>query len=277
MIAQVITAMPSLRALGAIVTAGAAAADLSTASYIANTVATGAWAVVTGIASAAMWVLNLALDANPVILIALAIVGLVAVLWKVTDGFKNWAPVIDAAKASLAFLWNILVDVGKEAVGFANWLGGGMADAWGMLSSGAQRAGSDVAGALRGAWSVVKSDAGAAWSWLSAGWAQLWQGVAQVAGSIWAGVVSAVRAGINFVIDIINDFINIVDLAIQGANAIISLIPGTPHIPSIPHIPHLAEGGIVTRPTIAMIGEAGAEAVMPLSSAGLRNGGGGDV
>lgn len=33
----------------------------------------------------------------------------------------------------------------------------------------------------------------------------------------------------------------------------------------IPDIPYLAEGGIVTRPTLAMIGEAGAEAVVPLT------------
>jgi len=32
-------------------------------------------------------------------------------------------------------------------------------------------------------------------------------------------------------------------------------------------IPLLAEGGIVTRPTLAMIGEAGPEAVVPLSKA----------
>jgi hypothetical protein len=35
--------------------------------------------------------------------------------------------------------------------------------------------------------------------------------------------------------------------------------------PDIPHIPMLADGGIVTRPTLAMIGEAGAEAVVPLT------------
>jgi hypothetical protein len=35
----------------------------------------------------------------------------------------------------------------------------------------------------------------------------------------------------------------------------------------IPDIPYLAEGGIVTRPTLAMIGEAGAEAVVPLTGA----------
>jgi hypothetical protein len=33
----------------------------------------------------------------------------------------------------------------------------------------------------------------------------------------------------------------------------------------VPNIPMLAEGGIVTKPTLALIGEAGAEAVIPLS------------
>lgn len=44
------------------------------------------------------------------------------------------------------------------------------------------------------------------------------------------------------------------------------------HIPGVgvvhldaPDIPHLAKGGIVTRPTVALIGEAGPEAVIPLS------------
>lgn len=38
--------------------------------------------------------------------------------------------------------------------------------------------------------------------------------------------------------------------------------------PDIPNIPQLANGGIVTRPTLAMIGEAGDEAVIPLNKAG---------
>jgi len=40
----------------------------------------------------------------------------------------------------------------------------------------------------------------------------------------------------------------------------------------VPDIPMLAEGGIVTGPTIAMIGEAGPEAVIPLSKAGSMGG-----
>jgi hypothetical protein len=39
-------------------------------------------------------------------------------------------------------------------------------------------------------------------------------------------------------------------------------------------IPKMAEGGIVSRPTLALIGEAGPEAVVPLSKMGS---GGGDV
>ena len=35
---------------------------------------------------------------------------------------------------------------------------------------------------------------------------------------------------------------------------------------SIPKIPYLAKGGIIDSPTIAMVGEAGREAVMPLEN-----------
>jgi hypothetical protein len=41
----------------------------------------------------------------------------------------------------------------------------------------------------------------------------------------------------------------------------------------VPDIPMLAEGGIVTGPTLAMIGEAGPEAVIPLSKMGGMGGG----
>ena len=46
--------------------------------------------------------------------------------------------------------------------------------------------------------------------------------------------------------------------------------------PDLAHIPKLADGGIVTRPTLAMIGESGAEAVIPLTgkNAGMGMGGG---
>jgi hypothetical protein len=45
----------------------------------------------------------------------------------------------------------------------------------------------------------------------------------------------------------------------------------------VPNIPMLAQGGIVTGPTLAMIGEAGPEAVVPLSRAGEFGMGGNNV
>jgi hypothetical protein len=41
---------------------------------------------------------------------------------------------------------------------------------------------------------------------------------------------------------------------------------------SVPNIPMLANGGIVTGPTLAMIGERGPEAVIPLNRAGAMGG-----
>ena len=44
------------------------------------------------------------------------------------------------------------------------------------------------------------------------------------------------------------------------------------NLPTIPNIPTLAAGGIVTSPTLAMLGEAGPEAVVPLGLGGMGGG-----
>lgn len=77
----------------------------------------------------------------------------------------------------------------------------------------------------------------------------------------------------------INAIITLANMAIRALNGINVSVPSW--VPGIggksfgfdlKEIPKLAEGGIVTRPTLAMIGEAGAEAVVPLSRGGLNNG-----
>lgn len=56
---------------------------------------------------------------------------------------------------------------------------------------------------------------------------------------------------------IINGFIRATNVAIRGLN----VVPGV----NIPQISELANGAIVTRPTLALVGEAGPEAVIPLT------------
>jgi len=77
-----------------------------------------------------------------------------------------------------------------------------------------------------------------------------------------AGVVlEGVKFVFNKVIDKINDFINGLNSGLAFSFFGIDIDP-----PDIPNIPRLAKGGIVTEPTVAMIGEAGTEAVIPLPS-----------
>jgi phage-related protein len=74
----------------------------------------------------------------------------------------------------------------------------------------------------------------------------------------------------------INAVISLANMAIRALNNIHVKLPsflgGMEFGINLPTIPMLADGGIVTKPTLAMIGEAGAEAVVPLSKGGFGNG-----
>ena len=103
------------------------------------------------------------------------------------------------------------------------------------------------------------------------------------------------RDGINLIVNtVIGFFAGMVNAAIGAVNAIISaynsipLLPDLPKAPTVPvpqlgktsntpapgrmSIPRMADGGIVTSPTLALIGEAGPEAVVPLDRMGTGGG-----
>jgi hypothetical protein len=85
---------------------------------------------------------------------------------------------------------------------------------------------------------------------------------------MWDGIKEAFRSAINWLIDAWNNL----ELKLPEVD---THIPGIGKVGgfglSTPNIPRLAEGGIVTGPTIALIGEAGPEAVVPLSQMGGGN------
>jgi hypothetical protein len=94
---------------------------------------------------------------------------------------------------------------------------------------------------------------------ISDAWNNMWEGMKTKTLSVWENIKDGVKAGINWIIEKINYFIDKAnEIARTG-----SVIPGV-SVPQISRIPQLAEGGIVRRPTLAMIGEAGPEAVVPL-------------
>lgn len=95
-------------------------------------------------------------------------------------------------------------------------------------------------------------------------WDRAWTGVKEIFGGIFEAMKGLAVKPLNWIIDKINEFLgNIGSIKLPDW---IASATGISEI-SIPKIPNiaLAKGGIVAQPTQALIGEAGAEAVIPLS------------
>lgn len=96
-----------------------------------------------------------------------------------------------------------------------------------------------------------------------------WDKVSGFFSALWGGIRDAFKVGINGVISLLNLFIK----AFTAPFALLAKLPGPQQglLKSISgfQIPKLAHGGIVTSPTLAMLGEGGHdEAVIPLNRAG---------
>lgn len=116
---------------------------------------------------------------------------------------------------------------------------------------------------------------------LGISWGDVWNGmvnIATAAKGLIIGVVNAMVGGVKWAVNIVIDGINTM---IRGLNSLRFNVPDwVPYIGgntvgfNVASIPRLAEGGIVTQPTIAMIGEAGPEAVIPLNGSNAGGVGG---
>lgn len=103
-------------------------------------------------------------------------------------------------------------------------------------------------------------------------------GMKNTAASIWGSVVGIIKGAINTIIGDINGFIDAINRVSIHIPSIKVGPVSTPAFnwngPGIPHIPYLAAGGIATRPTLAVVGDAGPEAIIPLSRFGNKGMGG---
>lgn len=92
-------------------------------------------------------------------------------------------------------------------------------------------------------------------------WRKAWQGIADIFEGIFDSLIGIARWPINMIIDLVNGAIGGINTMIKALNR----VPGV-NIGTIPRIPKLARGGIVDSATIAMVGESGKEAIMPLEN-----------
>lgn len=139
-------------------------------------------------------------------------------------------------------------DVTAALGNVASWFG----SIFGQAYSAVQSAFSSIGSFFSGIWDTVQS------IFVNAG-----QAVGDAVGGAFSGAVNAVLETIE---DVVNGFIDM----INGVIGIINKLPGVSlgYIGNV-YLPRLARGGIVDSPTVAMIGEAGKEAVVPLENTGF--------
>ena len=134
-------------------------------------------------------------------------------------------------------------------------------------------------------WDILSAYIGeklsAFWDWLPdlpnifslSFWTGLVSDIGSAFGSIGDFMIDGLKAAINVMISLINDLLGSVNFNKTIANP----FTGTEYSFGMDlsnwQIPHLAKGGIVSSPTLAMIGEAGPEAVVPLSGNNAGMGG----
>lgn len=142
--------------------------------------------------------------------------------------------------------WN---DVTSALSKVASWFG----DIFGKAFDAVKNAFSSIGDFFKGVWDTVKS------IFVNAG-----QMVGEAVGGAFKSAVNAVLVTIE---NVVNGFIGM----INGVLGVVRNLPGLGWVGSVSTVslPRLARGGIVDSPTIAMIGEAGKEAVVPLENTGF--------
>ena len=118
--------------------------------------------------------------------------------------------------------------------------------------------------AVKNAFSTIGSFFSGVWTTVKNIFVNAGQMVGSAVGGAFKGAVNAVLGTIE---NVVNGFIGM----INGVLSAIRKLPGLGWVGSVGTVslPRLARGGIVDSPTVAMIGEAGKEVVMPLENTGF--------
>lgn len=196
------------------------------------TAATAAWSAVTKVATAVQWLLNIALNANPIGLVVLAIAALIAIvflLWTHSDGFRKFfIGMWDA-------IWGFLKAIGA-------WFAGPFVDffknAWGNIVEGFTFVRDFVVGGFNFWIDFITGLPGR---------------IASAASGMWNGITNAFRSAINWLISLWNGL----EFRIPSVDFLGITIGG--FTLGTPDIPYLARGTPSFSGGLAVVGEAGPE------------------
>jgi phage-related protein len=250
------------------------------AAIIASTVAQKAAAAASKAWAAAQWLLNAAMTANPLGLLAVALVALVAALVVAYRKSETFRAIVNSAFGAvqrvvskiMPAILKVIETVWKAVkVVFTTYFKVYRAIVTtvfdiikAVIAKAMTTIRDKITGAFSGVIDFIRSvpgkirDLGS--KFYEAGQSimgRIVDGIKHAAGfigSIATGIWDAVKGMINSAIDKINSALEF-KISLPGPDITINA----------PDIPHLASGGIVYGPTLALIGEAGPEAVVPLN------------
>ena len=267
--------LPVIQAILPVLSAFAAVIQENASWLVPLTAALGGLAI-------AIWLVNAALDANPIMQVALVVALLTAaiiLLWKNWD--TVWSAIVGAVRWATSFIldhWQMIVGfifpfIGALMLLWNNWdtiwkwITGAISWAVGFIWGQIQRIigfFADIPGAIQWALSTLGGIIVAPFQWA---WDQIVRIKDDVVG-VFDAVMRAGREAFNQIAGLWNNTVGSLSFSIPD------WVPGIGGKGwDVPDIPTFARGGIVTGPTLALLGEAGREAVIPLD----RMQSGGDV
>ena len=197
------------------------------------------------VVKSAMLVFNAVLLANPIMLIIAAIASLIAIGVLL---YKNW----DVVKAKASALWSWFSDK-------CPWLASVFSDAFNAIVD-----------SFSSVWNRIKYHFTQVIDFVknifSGEWEKAWENVKNIFANMFGGLVGLAKAPINAIISLINKAFSAIGSVSVSIPDWVPGMGGQTFGFEMPQIPMLANGGIVTKPTTALIGEgAESEAVLPLS------------
>lgn len=213
--------------------------------------------------------------ANPFVAIAAAIVVMAIVIYKNWDTIKvfllgAWEAIKNAAVA----VWDWLVGAFQQwgqyllvaITGPIGLLVLALIKNWDTIKEVTSAVWEGIKNTITGTIDLIKSGVTNGLDAVKNAFSTVFNGIKSIVVGIMNSITSTVKGAINLVIGGVNTLI-------RGLNRINFSLPswipgvgGKSFGINIPEIPALAKGGIVDQPTLALIGESGPEAVVPLSS-----------
>lgn len=208
---------------------------------------------------------------------------IVSVVTGLINGFKSTiSSIFNAIKSVITTIWNTVKSISTSVwntivsvvTGVINRLRSGISNVfntiksiittvWNTVKSVSSSVWNGIRSTISGIINGLRSTISSVFNSIKSTITGVWNGIKSTTSSVWNSMVGIVKAPINSIIGLINGMIN----ALNGISIKLPKVPDwVPGIGgkggstigfNIPNVPALATGGVVSEPTLAVVGDAG--------------------